>query len=208
MNENIFDKIEEIVEEIKNGHMVVVLDDEDRENEGDLIMAAQKVKPENINFMATHGRGIICVPLSGEILDSLNLPLMIQNSHDPLHTAWTITVDAKYGTDTGASAFDRAKTVQTLIDPKTQQADLDCPGHMFPLRAHADGLSARRGHTEAAVELAHLAGFTPAGVICEIMNEDGTMARAPQLFDFAKKHNLKICTIKDLVEFLKNKTKV
>lgn len=200
---NNFNTIEEIIEEIKNGHMVVVLDDEDRENEGDLIMAASKVRPEDINFMATHGRGIICVPLAGEILDRLNLPLMIQNNSDPFHTAWTITVDAKCGTDTGASAFDRAKTVQILIDPKTTLADLDCPGHMFPLRAHPGGLTVRRGHTEAAVELAQLAGFAPGGVICEIMNEDGTMARAPQLFDFAKKYNLRICTIKDLVDFLK-----
>jgi len=120
-----------------------------------------------------------------------------------LHTAWTITVDAKYGTETGASAFDRAKTVRVLVDPKTKPEDLDCPGHMFPLRAHPGGLAARRGHTEGAVELARLAGFVSGGVICEIMNEDGTMARSPQLFEFSKKHNLKICTIKDLVEFLK-----
>lgn len=203
MSENIFDKIEDIIEEIKNGRMVVVLDDEDRENEGDLVVVAQKVTPAHINFMATHGRGIICVPLAGEILDRLNLPLMMQNNFDPLHTAWTLTVDAKHGTETGASAFDRAHTVQVLIDPKSTIEDLDCPGHMFPLRAHAGGLSARQGHTEAAIELARLAGFAPGAVICEIMNEDGTMARAPQLFDFARKHGLRICTIKDLTEFLK-----
>lgn len=200
---NNFNTIPEVIEEIKNGGMVVVLDDEDRENEGDLIIAAAKVTPQDINFMATYGRGIICVPLSGEILDRLNLPLMVQNNQDALGTAWTVTVDAKEDVDTGASAFDRAKTIEVLINPNTKPQDLDRPGHMFPLRAHPGGVLARPGHTEAAVELAHLAGFSQAGVICEIMNEDGTMARAPQLFEFAKKHSLRICTIKDLVEFLK-----
>ncbi|MCX6780040.1 MAG: 3,4-dihydroxy-2-butanone-4-phosphate synthase [Candidatus Magasanikbacteria bacterium] len=203
MNENKFDNIEDIVEEIKNGRMVVVLDDEDRENEGDLIVAAEKVNPAHINFMATHGRGIICVAIKGETLDKLGLPLMIGNSTDLLATAWTVTVDAKEGVTTGASAFDRAKTVQALINSNTTSQDLDCPGHMFPLRANVGGLMARRGHTEAAVELANLSGLFPAGVICEILNEDGSMARAPQLFDFAKKHKLRICTIEDLIQFLK-----
>lgn len=202
MNENIFDKIEDVVEEIKNGRMVVVLDDEDRENEGDLLMAAQKVKPEDINFMATHGRGIICVPMAGEILDRLELPLMKSENKDSLHTAWTMSVDAKQGVTTGASAHDRAQTVQTLIDSNATTRDLDCPGHMFPLRAHSGGVLARPGHTEAAIELARLAGLSPGGVICEIMNEDGTMARATELFDFSRKHNLHICTIKDLINYL------
>ncbi len=183
--------------------MVLVLDDEDRENEGDLIVAAQKVTAAHINFMATYGRGIICVPMSGEILDRLDLPLMVKNNQDSFGTAWTVTVDAKEDVDTGASAFDRAKTIQVLINPNTKPQDLDRPGHTFPLRAHPGGVLARPGHTEAAVELARLAGLSPAGAICEIMNEDGTMARAPELFAFSRKYNLKICTIKDFIEFLK-----
>ncbi len=203
MNENIFDSIENIIEDIKNGKMVIMLDDEGRENEGDLIIAAQKVRPEDINFMATNGRGIICVPMAGEILDRLKLPLMVQNNEDPFHTAWTVTVDAKVGVSTGISANDRALTVQTLIDPKTLSTDLDRPGHTFPLCAQVGGVLVRPGHTETAVDLARCAGFVPAGVICEIANEDGTMARSPQLFDFSRKHNLRIGTIKSLIEFLK-----
>ena len=200
---NNFDTIENIIADIKIGKMVVMLDDEDRENEGDLIIAAEKVQPNDINFMATNGRGIICVPMAGEILDRLELPLMVKNNEDTFNTAWTVSVDAKNGVSTGISSHDRALTIQTLIDPKTLPTDIDRPGHIFPLRAQVGGVLVRQGHTEAAVDLARLAGFIPAGVICEIANEDGTMARAPQLFDFAKKHNLRIGTIKSLIEFLK-----
>ena len=200
---NNFDTIENIIADIKIGKMVIMLDDEDRENEGDLIMAAEKVRPEDINFMATNGRGIICVPMTGDILDRLELPLMVKNNEDTFHTAWTVSVDAKNNVSTGISSHDRALTIQTLINSKTLPTDIDRPGHIFPLRAQVGGVLVRQGHTEAAIDLARLAGLISAGVICEIANEDGTMSRAPQLFSFAQKHNLRIGTIKSLIEFLK-----
>lgn len=196
-----FNTIQEVIEEIKAGRMVIVVDDEDRENEGDLIMSASFVRPEDINFMAKHGRGLICVPLEASRLDELGLQPMSNISQDPFGTAWAVSVDAKKGITTGISVYDRAQTVKVLINPNAKAEDLIRPGHIFPLRAKEGGVLVRAGHTEACVDLMKLAGLYPAGVICEIMNDDGTMARTPQLFDFAKKYNLKICTIKDLIEY-------
>ncbi len=196
-----FAKIPEIVEEIKNGRMVVVIDDEDRENEGDLIMAAEKVNPDAINFMARFGRGLICVPLTSERLQELELRPMVQDSSDRLDTAFTVSVDCKEGVTTGISAHDRALTIKALISSGTKPGDLARPGHIFPLMAKDGGVLRRAGHTEAAVDLAKLSGVYPAGVICEIMNDDGTMARVPELLEFSKKFNLPICTIADLIEY-------
>jgi len=201
MDEQAFHSVPEILEEIREGRMVIVVDDGDRENEGDLVMAATFVTPEHINFMAKFGRGIICVPMEGRRLDELGLHPMVSPIQDPMKTAWTISVDAKHGITTGISAHDRAHTIQLLINPNTNAEDLIRPGHVFPLRAKEGGVLRRAGHTEAAVDLARLAGVYPAGVICEIMNDDGTMARAPQLFEFAKRHGLKICTIASLIEY-------
>ncbi|MCL0100725.1 bifunctional 3,4-dihydroxy-2-butanone-4-phosphate synthase/GTP cyclohydrolase II [Peptococcaceae bacterium] len=180
--------------------MVVVIDDEDRENEGDLVMAAEKADAGAINFMATYGRGLICVPLEGRRLDELGLHLMVTNNTDPHGTAFTVSVDAKT-TTTGISAHERAETIRALVDPNTKPEDLRKPGHVFPLRAKEGGVLRRAGHTEAAVDLAKLAGLYPAGVICEIMNDDGTMARVPQLVEFCKRHNLKIITIADIIKY-------
>lgn len=202
-----FNSIEEAIEEIRAGRMVIVVDDEDRENEGDLVMAAEKVTPEAINFMATYGRGLICVPMTGERLDELDIQPMVAQNTDSFETAFTVSVDAATVT-TGISAFERALTVKTLIDPKTKPEDLRKPGHIFPLRAKEGGVLRRAGHTEAAVDLARLAGLYPAGVICEIMNDDGTMARVPQLFEFAKRHGLKIITIADLIEYRRRTEKL
>lgn len=202
-----FNTIEEAIEEIKAGRMVIVVDDEDRENEGDLVMAAEKVTPEAINFMATYGRGLICVPMTGERLDELEIQPMVAQNTDSFETAFAVSVDAATVT-TGISAFERALTVKTLVDPKTRPEDLRKPGHIFPLRAKEGGVLRRAGHTEAAVDLARLAGLYPAGVICEIMNEDGTMARVPQLFEFAKRHGLKIITIADLIEYRRRTEKL
>ena len=196
-----FAKIPEIVEEIKNGKMVIVVDDEDRENEGDLIMAAEKVNADAINFMARFGRGLICVPLTSERLRELELRPMVEDSSDRLDTAFTVSVDCKEGVTTGISAHDRALTVKALISPGTKLEDLARPGHIFPLRAKGGGVLRRAGHTEAAVDLAKLSGVYPAGVICEIMNDDGTMARLPELVEFSKKFDLPICTIADLIEY-------
>ncbi|MBI3084042.1 MAG: bifunctional 3,4-dihydroxy-2-butanone-4-phosphate synthase/GTP cyclohydrolase II [Candidatus Omnitrophica bacterium] len=196
-----FHSIPEILEEIRAGRMVIVVDDGDRENEGDLVMAAAFVTPEHINFMATHGRGIICVPMEAHALDQLGLHPMVSPSEDPMKTAWTISVDARRGVTTGISAHDRAHTVQVLINPKAGSDDLTRPGHVFPLRAKAGGVLRRAGHTEAAVDLARLAGLVPAGLICEIMKDDGTMARTGDLFAFAERHRLKICTIATLIEY-------
>lgn len=193
--------IPEVVEDIKKGKMVIVIDDESRENEGDLVMAASFVSAEDINFMAKHGRGLICVPLEGKRMDELNLHPMIHNAKTPFGTAWAVSVDAAKGTTTGISAYDRALTVKTMIGPDTKPEELIRPGHIFPLRAKEGGVLVRAGHTEAAVDLARLAGCYPAGVICEIMNDDGTMARTPDLERFADEHKLKICTIKDLIEY-------
>ena len=201
MSDQTFHLIPEILEEIRDGRMVIVVDDGDRENEGDLVMAAAFTTPEHVNFMATHGRGIICVPMEGRALDELGLHPMVSPSEDPMKTAWAISVDARRGVTTGISAHDRARTIQTLINPKTAPEDLTRPGHVFPLRAKAGGVLRRAGHTEAAVDLARLAGLAPAGVICEIMKDDGTMARTEDLLAFAARHGLKICTIASLIEY-------
>jgi 3,4-dihydroxy 2-butanone 4-phosphate synthase / GTP cyclohydrolase II len=199
-----FDSIESAIQDIKRGKLVVVVDDEDRENEGDFITAARTVTPEVINFMSKHGRGLICVPLPEERCDELQLELMVNNNTALHETAFTVSVDLLgHGCSTGISAHDRAKTVQALIDPFTAPADLGRPGHIFPLRSKKGGVLRRAGHTEAAVDLARLAGFDPpyGGVLVEIMNEDGSMARLPQLIEVAKKFDFKIICIKDLIEF-------
>ena len=200
--------IEDTIKEIKAGRFVIVVDDEDRENEGDLIIAAEKVTPEAINFMAVNGRGLICVPLTGERLDELKIPMMVTDNTSRFTTAFTVSVEAKHGTSTGISAADRARTVQVLIDPKSKPEDLVMPGHMFPLRARDGGVMVRAGQTEAAVDLARLAGLYPAGVLCEIMNEDGTMARMPQLEVFARKFGLKIASVADLITYRRRHEKL
>jgi len=196
----IFDRIEDAIADIRAGKFVVVVDDEDRENEGDLILAAEKVTPEAINFMARYGRGLVCVAMTAERLDQLQIPLMTAQNTEPMKTAFTVSVDAR-SVRTGISAYERALTVRTLIDPNTQPSDLVRPGHIFPLRAVEGGVLRRAGHTEAAVDLARLAGLYPAGVLCEIMNDDGTMARVPQLVQFARRHGLRLITIADLIRY-------
>jgi 3,4-dihydroxy 2-butanone 4-phosphate synthase/GTP cyclohydrolase II len=198
-----FSSIPEAIDDIRAGRMVVVVDDEDRENEGDLTIAAEKVTPEVINFMARFGRGLICLPMTGERLDELRIPLMVQDEENSARfgTAFCVPVEAKQGTTTGISAGDRARTVLAAIDPATKPTDLARPGHMFPLRAASGGVLVRAGQTEAAVDLARLAGLYPAGVICEIMDEDGTMARVPKLQEFCRAHGLKMITVKDLIQY-------
>ncbi len=196
-----FNTIEEAIEDIANGKMIILVDDEDRENEGDLCLAAEKVTPEAINFMAKYGRGLICLSLTPERVEELKLPMMTDENSSPYGTAFTISIEAKKGVTTGISAHDRARTILTAIDPKTRPEDLARPGHVFPLKAKPGGVLQRVGHTEGSVDLARLAGLIPAGVICEIMNDDGTMARVPELTEFAKRHNLKIVTIKDLIKY-------
>ncbi len=205
-----FNSIKEIVADIKKGKMVIIIDDEDRENEGDLIIAAEHVKPSDINFMAKHGRGLICVPMEADRLRKLELqPMLPDNVHrDPYGTAWMMSVDAKHNITTGISAHDRAHTIKTLINPKSKPEDLIRPGHLFPLRALDGGVLVRAGHTEATIDLMRLAELYPAGVICEIMNEDGTMARTKQLIEFAKTHNLKICSIADLIKHRRKSEKL
>jgi 3,4-dihydroxy 2-butanone 4-phosphate synthase / GTP cyclohydrolase II len=197
-----FSTIPEAVADIRAGKMVVVCDDEDRENEGDLTIAAEKVTPDAINFMATHGRGLICLPMTGERLDELRIPLMVQDEENSARfgTAFCVPIEAKQGTTTGISAHDRARTVRAAIDPETRAQDLARPGHMFPLRAQPGGVLQRTGQTEAAVDLARLAGLYPAGVICEVMSEDGTMARVPDLERFCATHGIRMITIRDLVQ--------
>ncbi len=196
------DSIESAIEDIRNGKLVIVVDDEDRENEGDFIAAAEKVTPEIINFMSTHGRGLICVPLSEERCDELSLPAMVIDNTSLHATPFTVSVDLLgHGCTTGISAADRAKTVQALVDPATKPEELGRPGHIFPLRAKKGGVLRRTGHTEATIDLARLAGFAPAGVLVEIMNEDGTMARVPQLEEIAKRFDLKLVSIKDLIAY-------
>lgn len=202
-----FHSIEEAIADIRAGKMIIVVDDEDRENEGDLLMAAEKATPEAINFMATYGKGLICVPMEGKRLDELDLPPMVTHNTDPHGTAFTVSVDFK-DTTTGISAHERARTIQALLDPATKPADLRRPGHIFPLRYREGGVLRRAGHTEAAVDLARLAGLYPAGVICEIMKEDGTMARVPELLEFAREHNLKIITIADLIQYRRKTEKL
>jgi 3,4-dihydroxy 2-butanone 4-phosphate synthase/GTP cyclohydrolase II len=196
-----FDRIEDAVEAIRQGRMVIVVDDADRENEGDLTIAAEKVTPEAINFMARYGRGLICLSMTGERLDELEVPLMVSQNTSRFETGFCVTIEAKGRTTTGISAADRAATVLAAIDPATRPADLARPGHMFPLRARNGGVIERAGQTEAAVDLARIAGLYPAGVICEVLNEDGTMARVPQLQRFAKKHHLPLVTIADLIKY-------
>jgi len=205
--------IPEILEELRNGKMVIVVDDETRENEGDLIMAASFVKAEHINFMAKFGRGLICVPMEEGRLNSLGLgPMLKENNvihqNDPFSTAWVISVDAALGVTTGISAYDRCRTIEVLVDPQANPEDLVRPGHIFPLRARSRGVLVRAGHTEAAVDLTRLAGLYPAGVICEIMNDDGSMSRMPQLLEFSRKHSLKICSITNLIEYRRKSEKL
>jgi len=195
--------IEEALEDIRQGKMIILVDDEDRENEGDLCIAAEKVTPEAINFMAKYGRGLICLALTPEKVDQLKLPLMVTDTHPspPQGTAFTVSIEARYGVTTGISAHDRAVTILTAIADDTKPEDLVTPGHIFPLRARDGGVLVRAGHTEGSVDLARLAGLKPAGVICEIMNDDGTMARMPDLEKFAERHGLKIITIADLIAY-------
>ena len=194
--------IEEAIEEIRNGKMIIVVDDEDRENEGDFLTAARNVTTEMVNFMATEGRGLVCVPLTEERCDELNLDLMVGKNTAQFETPFTISVDLiGHGTSTGISAYDRAITIQALVNPKTNPSELGKPGHIFPLRARTNGVLRRAGHTEAAIDFARLAGFEPAGCIVEIINEDGTMARLPDLMKVAAKHNMKIVSIADLIKY-------
>ncbi len=208
-----FDRIEDAIADVRKGKMIVVIDDPNRENEGDVVIAAERCGVAAVNFMAVHARGLICVPLPASRLDALKLGQMTDSS-GPLgavpgkDTAFTISVDAKRGTSTGISAKDRAVTIKALIDPKTRPEDLGRPGHVFPLRAKEGGVLVRAGHTEAAVDLARLAGLKPAGVICEILNPDGSMSRTPQLMRFARKHGLKIVTIADLIEYRRRKDRL
>lgn len=206
-----FNTIEEVLEDLRQGKMIVVMDDEGRENEGDLLCAAEFITPEKINFLARYARGLICVPMEEDRLDALKLhPMRIDLHQEHLKddTGWAISVDASKGITTGISAADRSQSVKVLIDPNAKTADFTTPGHLFPLRAKKGGVLVRAGHTEASVDLTKLAGLYPAGVICEIMNEDGTMARNPELKIFAKEHGLKICTIDSLIEYLRKSVKL
>ncbi|HNC07003.1 MAG TPA: 3,4-dihydroxy-2-butanone-4-phosphate synthase, partial [Solirubrobacterales bacterium] len=203
-----FATIEEALEEIRAGRMIIVTDDEDRENEGDLVMAAQFATPEAINFMAKEGRGLICLSLTAQRCDQLGLRLMTAKNEAPLETAFTVSIEAAEGVTTGISAHDRAHTVQVAIDPDATPRDIVVPGHVFPLKAKDGGVLERTGHTEAAVDLARLAGVSPAGVICEVMNEDGTMARVDDLVGYAEKHGLKMVTIADLIAYRRENEKL
>lgn len=196
-----FNKIEEIIEDFREGKMVIITDDESRENEGDLIFPAEAVTPEKVNFLATHGRGLICIPMSEEKIIRLGLKDMVEKSEDNFKTAFTVSVDARIGITTGISAFDRSRTIEVLADPNATQKDINMPGHIFPLKSKAGGVLIRSGHTEAATDLARLAGFKEGAVICEIMSKDGSMARTPELLKFAKKHKLKIGTISSLIQY-------
>ena len=208
-----FNTIPEILADLKSGKMVIVVDDEDRENEGDLIMAASFVKPQDINFMTRFGRGLVCVPMEEQRLKELELQPMVDKedktlTKDPFSTAWMVSVDAALGVTTGISAFDRARTIEVLINPQSRPQDLVRPGHIFPLKARNGGVLVRAGHTEAALDLMRLAGVYPAGVICEIMNDDGTMARLPQLLEFSRQHKFKICSISALIEYRRRSEKL
>ncbi|MDD2509738.1 MAG: bifunctional 3,4-dihydroxy-2-butanone-4-phosphate synthase/GTP cyclohydrolase II [Syntrophomonas sp.] len=202
-----FSSIEEVIQDIKEGKMIVLVDDEDRENEGDVIIAAEKASPEAINFMATHAKGLICMPVTGQRLDELEIQAMVTENTDNHETAFTVTVDFR-GTTTGISAFERAATVKALIDPDSKPSDFRKPGHIFPLRYREGGVLRRAGHTEGSIDLTRLAGLYPAAVICEVMNEDGTMARLPQLLEFAHQHNFKLASIADLIEYRRRKEKL
>jgi 3,4-dihydroxy 2-butanone 4-phosphate synthase / GTP cyclohydrolase II len=203
-----FDPIESVIADLRKGKMVIVVDDADRENEGDLVMAAQHVTPAAVNFMARFGRGLICVPTTGERLQQLGIDRMVQQNRESFRTDFQVSVDAAHGIGSGISAADRAKTICAMASPTAVADDLVQPGHIFPLRARAGGVLQRAGHTEAAVDLVHLSGCRPIGVICEIMNDDGTMARLPALQKFAKKHRLKICTIASLIEYRRTREKL
>jgi len=205
---NKFDSIESVVLDLRKGKMVIVVDDADRENEGDLVMAAQHVTPAAVNFMAKHGRGLICVPTTSERLQQLGIERMVKQNREVFRTDFQVSVDAAHGIGSGISAADRAKTIEVMASPTALADDLVQPGHVFPLRARSGGVLQRAGHTEAAVDLVTLAGARPIGVICEIMNDDGTMARLPALLKFARKHRLKICTIADLIEFRRTREKL
>ena len=196
-----FSEIEEVIEDYRNGRMVIIVDDEDRENEGDFAFASQLCTPDKINFMATHGRGLICVSMEGSRLDELGIPLMVSANSSRFETAFTISVEARDGTTTGISVHDRSATVLKLVDPSAKPADFVMPGHTFPIRARDGGVLVRSGQTEASVDLARLAGLTPSGVICEIMNEDGTMARMPQLIEIGKRHGVKIISVVDIIRY-------
>jgi 3,4-dihydroxy 2-butanone 4-phosphate synthase / GTP cyclohydrolase II len=198
-----FATIEEALLDIQDGRKVIIVDDEDRENEGDLMVAADKITPEAINFMATHGRGLICLAMTGQRLDDLNIPLMVSDSANssPHGTAFCVSIEARRGVSTGISVHDRAQTILTAIDAKTRPSDLSRPGHIFPLRARDGGVLVRAGQTEASVDLARIAGLFPAGVICEIMKEDGTMARVPDLLEFSERHDVKMITVADLIRY-------
>jgi 3,4-dihydroxy 2-butanone 4-phosphate synthase / GTP cyclohydrolase II len=199
--------VEEAIQDIRDGRMVIVVDDEDRENEGDLTAAAVKVTPEMINFMAKYGRGLICLAMTGERLDQLHIPMMVGENTSKFGTAFTVSIEARQGVTTGISAADRATTILTAVDPKSGPSDLARPGHIFPLRARSGGVLVRAGQTEASVDLARLAGLYPAGVICEVMNEDGTMARVPELMQVAEQHGIKIVTVADIIAYrLRNET--
>jgi len=203
-----FSSIPEVLADLKRGRLVIVIDDADRENEGDLVIAAQFATSSVVNFMAKHGRGIICVPMESKRLGELGIDLMVQENADEYKTAWTVSIDAKDNVTTGISAYDRARTIRVLLDPKANKDDLVRPGHIFPLRAREGGVLVRAGHTEASVDLARLAGLYPAAAICEIMNDDGSMARTPELRAFARKHKFKICTIQNLIEYRRKKEKL
>ena len=203
-----FAPIEEAIEDMRQGRIVIVVDDADRENEGDLVMAAERVTPEAIAFMVRHTSGVICTPIVGERLDELRIPLMVSDSTDPQRTAFTVSVDARHGTTTGISAADRTATIRALVDPKTRPQDLARPGHVFPLRYREGGVLKRTGHTEAAVDLARMAGLFPAGVLCETVNEDGTMARLPDLVRFAAQHDLRLITIADVIRYRRAREKL
>jgi 3,4-dihydroxy 2-butanone 4-phosphate synthase/GTP cyclohydrolase II len=205
---NTFSHIDSVINAIRRGKMVVVVDDANRENEGDLILAAEKATPKNISFMVRYTSGVICVPMVGGELDRLELPLMTQQNMERMRTAYTISVDAAHGVSTGISAADRAHTIRLLADPRTKREDLVRPGHVFPLRYREGGVLRRAGHTEAAIDLARLAGLSPAGVLAEIVNDDGSMSRLPQLVKFARKHKLEICTVADLIEYRRTREKL
>ena len=203
-----FASIPEAIKEIKKGNIIIVVDDPSRENEGDLVFAAECVKPESINFMAKHGRGLICLPVVGSRLDELKIQPMVQDNHEVRDAYFTVSIDAKHGTTTGISAHDRSKTIKAVLDRRTKPSDLAKPGHIFPLRYKEGGVLVRAGHTEAGVDLARMAGLYPAGVICEIMHEDGSMSRLPELKKFANKHKLKMITISDLIEYRRKNEKL
>src|SRR5687767_2031945 len=208
VDQRVFSPIEAAIEDIRAGKMVVVCDDEDRENEGDLVMAAQFITPEAINFMAKEARGLICLALTPKRCEELGLELMAAKNESPFETAFTVSVEAREGVTTGISAADRARTVQVAIDPRSRPHDLVQPGHVFPLKAKPGGVLERTGQTEAAVDLARLAGLIPAGVICEVMNDDGTMARVPDLVPYCERHDLKMITVADLIAYRRRNDKL